>query len=67
MDAAFTEGRSAMDWIRWSYNAAGIAQAKTKNIPMPEFDAFWAAGQFVEFSIPDAARSHCRSLRRLPR
>ncbi|MEW5728381.1 MAG: molybdopterin guanine dinucleotide-containing S/N-oxide reductase [Pseudomonadota bacterium] len=43
----FTEGRSEMDWLRHMY-AGAQEQAQKKNLPMPDFDAFWEKG-FVEF------------------
>ena len=46
----FTEGKSEMDWIQSFYDAA-LTQAKAKNIPMPEFDAFWNGAGLVEFPV----------------
>ena len=56
---AFTEGKSEMDWLRIFYNAA-LTQAKAKNIPMPEFDAFWNGDGYVEFPVDAAAKSFVR-------
>jgi biotin/methionine sulfoxide reductase len=47
----FTEGRSEMDWLRHLYNNARH-QSVQQHIDMPEFDAFWEAGQIV-FPPPD--------------
>jgi trimethylamine-N-oxide reductase (cytochrome c) len=45
----FTEGKSEMDWLKSFYEDART-QAKTKNVDMPAFDAFWKDG-IVEFPI----------------
>jgi trimethylamine-N-oxide reductase (cytochrome c) len=58
VEAAFTEGKTEMDWIRSLY-AAALTQAKAKGIAMPEFDAFWAAG-IVEFPVTEAGKSFVR-------
>ncbi len=50
----FTEGKSEMDWLKSFYDDA-LKQAKSKNVPMPEFDAFWKAG-VVEFPITSGAK-----------
>jgi trimethylamine-N-oxide reductase (cytochrome c) len=47
-----------MDWLRTLYGAAQ-AQGKSKGVPMPEFDQFWAAG-LLEFPIPEAAKKWVR-------
>jgi len=46
----FTEGKDEMGWIKSFYEDA-LKQAKAKNIPMPEFDAFWNGEGVVEFPI----------------
>ena len=42
---AFTEGRSAGDWLRWLYTVAR-QRAAERDIDMPEFAEFWAEGVF---------------------
>ena len=42
---AFTEGRSAQDWLRWLYTVAR-QRAAERDIDMPEFAEFWAEGVF---------------------
>src|SRR4051794_30455196 len=42
---AFTEGRSAGDWLRWLYTVAR-QRAAERDIDMPEFAEFWARGVF---------------------
>ena len=39
-----------MEWIQTFYDAA-LTQAKAKNIPMPEFDAFWNGAGVIEFPV----------------
>jgi trimethylamine-N-oxide reductase (cytochrome c) len=46
----FSEGKDEMGWIKSFYEDAQ-KQAKAKNIPMPEFDAFWNGDGIVEFPI----------------
>ncbi|CAH2601362.1 trimethylamine N-oxide reductase 1 [Rhodovastum atsumiense] len=55
VEQPFTEGKSEMDWIRASYDAA-LAAAKPKNIPMPDFDSFWNGAGVVEFEVPAASK-----------
>ena len=57
--AAFTEGKSEMDWIRSFYEAARV-QARAKSIEMPIFDAFWNSDDALAFPIGDAARAYVR-------
>jgi biotin/methionine sulfoxide reductase len=39
---AFTEGRSADEWLRWMYEGAREKAAAT--VELPDFDTFWASG-----------------------
>jgi trimethylamine-N-oxide reductase (cytochrome c) len=55
----FTTGKSEMDWIRSLYDEA-LAQAKTRKIPMPEFDEFWNGSGVASFEVPAAARKFVR-------
>jgi trimethylamine-N-oxide reductase (cytochrome c) len=57
--AAFTEGKTEMDWIRSFYEAARV-QARAKSIEMPIFDAFWNSNDALAFPIGDDARAYVR-------
>ena len=48
--AAFTEGRTSEDWVRYLY---GIYRenARRKQVEMPDFDSFWEKG-YVEIAEP---------------
>lgn len=50
MEHTFTEGRTANQWLRHLYERSA-AQARECGVPMPDFDTFWAAG---EFRLPPA-------------
>ncbi|GAB6051484.1 trimethylamine-N-oxide reductase TorA [Magnetospira thiophila] len=56
--AAFTEGKSEMEWIQGFY-AEAVKQGQAKNIEVPDFDSFWAKG-VAEFPITDEAKSFVR-------
>lgn len=58
-EQAFTEGRSEMAWLRGFYEAAR-AQARSKRVDMPEFDAFWNGAGYVAFEVPKAAKEFVR-------
>jgi len=47
---AFTEGRSRPDWLRFLYERARKG-ALALNLPMADFDTFWAQG-WVELPVP---------------
>jgi biotin/methionine sulfoxide reductase len=47
---AFTEGRTAKDWLRHIYSTTQKALA-AKGLPAPDFDSFWRAG---ELELPAA-------------
>ena len=55
--AAFTQGRTEMDWIRSFYEAARV-QARAKSIEMPIFDAFWNSDDALAFPIEAAAETY---------
>ncbi len=48
---AFTEGRSAHDWLRHLYEPTRAALMK-RGHDVPDFDAFWAAGELVLPTLP---------------
>jgi len=48
--AAFTEGRSEMDWCTLIYERVRAGAAR-KNVALPDFDRFWREG-FVELPAP---------------
>lgn len=52
VEEAFTEGRSAADWLRHLYTEAA-ARAPAAGVTLPSFDEFWRAG---EFRAPPATR-----------
>ena len=41
----FTEGRTAQEWVRHLYDEC-LDRAHKAGVPLPDFDAFWAAGIF---------------------
>jgi biotin/methionine sulfoxide reductase len=49
---AFTEGRSARDWLRHLYEQTRAALI-AKNLPAPDFDTFWEQGELLLPSAPD--------------
>ncbi len=51
-EAAFTEGRSAREWLRHLYEPTRAALA-AKGWPAPDFEAFWQAGELALPSAPD--------------
>lgn len=48
---AYTEGRSEMAWLRHLYETCREGAAR-KNVSLPDFDAFWDAGE-VDIPFPD--------------
>ena len=49
---AFTEGRSARDWLRHLYETTRAA-LEAKGLPAPDFETFWEQGELVLPSAPD--------------
>lgn len=49
-ESTFTEGRTAGQWLRHLYQRSA-AQAREHGVRLPDFDSFWAAG---EFRLPQA-------------
>lgn len=49
---AFTEGRSAREWLRHLYEPTRAALEK-RGLPAPDFDAFWEQGELPLPSGPD--------------
>jgi biotin/methionine sulfoxide reductase len=43
VEAAFTEGRSADDWLRYLYDGM-LKRAAARDFPLPSFDEFWEMG-----------------------
>lgn len=52
---AFTEGKTADEWIKYFYNEAREKAAAT-GLKMPSFEDFWAKG-YVEFKAPEEAKN----------
>ena len=48
---AFTEGRSAEEWLRIMYDTAKGHTARQR-LELPDFDQFWEKGH-IEFPVPD--------------
>lgn len=44
VEAAFSEGRDEMDWLRHLYEVTREDVARRFQQPMPDFDTFWAEG-----------------------
>ncbi len=57
---AFTEGRSARDWLRHLYEQTRQALI-AKNLPAPDFDTFWEQGELLLPSAPDDGGIYARS------
>lgn len=51
-EAAFTEGRSAKDWLRWIYSETQKENA-TVSQQLPDFDVFWDQGRLDLQKAPD--------------
>ncbi len=51
LEEAFTEGRSAGDWLRWAY-AQSAGQLAARGIEAPEFDTFFTEG-FLRMPEPE--------------
>ncbi|MCW3474597.1 molybdopterin guanine dinucleotide-containing S/N-oxide reductase [Limobrevibacterium gyesilva] len=49
---AFTEGRSARDWLRHLYSHTQTALA-AMGLPAPDFEEFWAKGELSLPQLPD--------------
>jgi biotin/methionine sulfoxide reductase len=62
--AAFSEGRTEMDWLRHMY-ATAAAQAKALEITPPPFDEFWERGRF-KFPEPAASFTYLGDFRADP-
>lgn len=52
---AFTEGRSADEWIKYFYEQSRT-KAAASGLNMPSFEDFWAKG-YVEFKAPEEAKN----------
>lgn len=61
---AYCEGRDEMAWLRYLYNRFRQSSAE-RDIELPEFEAFWADGEF-ELPVPDVAITMLDSFRRNP-
>ena len=61
-DAAYTEGRDEMGWLRHIYDR-WHEQVRTNQAAIPEFDRFWQEGWFRD----PAARRGIRAVRGFPR
>ncbi|HYP71126.1 MAG TPA: molybdopterin-dependent oxidoreductase, partial [Variovorax sp.] len=51
-EGAFTEGRDSAAWLRHLY-AESAVRARDAKVELPDFDAFWRAG---EFRLPEPSR-----------
>ena len=51
--------KDELDLIKGYYNAA-VADAKKKNITIPDFETFWKSGEVVEFPVSDKAKKWTR-------
>ena len=61
---AYSEGRDEMAWLRYLYNRFRQSSAE-QDIEVPEFEAFWADGEF-ELPVPDIAITMLDDFRRDP-
>ena len=61
----FTEGRSEMEWLRHLYDVFR-QQASRERIELPDFDAFWEAGE-LELPLADHERVLFADFRDAPR
>ena len=62
--AAFTEGRDAEAWLRFTYDESR-GRALEQGIELPDYDAFWRDGLF-EIAYPDADTVLLKSFREDP-
>lgn len=51
----YTDGKDEMGWVKETYNKA-LKQAKSKNIPMPDFDTFWKE-DIVKFELTEEKKN----------
>lgn len=61
----FTEGRSAMDWIRRLYEESR-SRGLENGVTLPDFDAFWEAGH-IEYPWPEKQRVFLEGFRKDPK
>jgi biotin/methionine sulfoxide reductase len=64
-EPAFTEGRSEAEWLRHLYDLFR-QQAAREKIELPDFDAFWEAGE-IELPLEDETRVIFEDFRQDPR
>jgi biotin/methionine sulfoxide reductase len=64
-EPAFTEGRSEAEWLRHLYDLFR-QQAAREKIELPDFDAFWEAGE-IELPLDDETRVIFEGFRQDPR
>jgi trimethylamine-N-oxide reductase (cytochrome c) len=55
-EAAYTEGRTEMEWVRCFYEGAAKASAE-KGLKMPSFEEFWKTG-IVTFPVTEESRHY---------
>ncbi|ELR66935.1 Trimethylamine-N-oxide reductase [Photobacterium marinum] len=56
---AYTEGKDEMQWLKEMYD--GMAkQARANRVPLPPFEMFWNANDYVVFPIPEANKRWIR-------
>ncbi|AWK89419.1 trimethylamine-N-oxide reductase TorA [Azospirillum sp. CFH 70021] len=57
--SAYTEDRDEMQWLKDLYKGATVG-ARASRVALPPFELFWKSGDYVEFPIPDSAKTWVR-------
>jgi biotin/methionine sulfoxide reductase len=65
VEQAFTQGRTAAEWIRWLY-AEARSLARSRGIDLPTFDEFWSRG-YVQFDRKIGRHTFLKSFREDPK
>lgn len=56
---AYTEGKNEMQWLKEMYDGMKT-QARTNRVPLPPFEMFWDANDYISFPIPEASKQWVR-------
>lgn len=59
VEAAFTEGRDEMLWLKSLYDTMK-GQARNAGIPLPPFDQFWQSNNYIRFPVPEENKQWVR-------
>lgn len=59
VEAAFTEGKTEMQWLKSMYDDMKT-QARAARVALPPFDMFWASNNYIRFPVPEANKKWVR-------